>query len=498
MTQYKRPDETVFASGAKTGEVENFPDIARGWGVSFDQTNGIPPMEWFNALFKRNDEALRYFLQRGIAEWSATEDYPVGAHVQESGKVWKAKAANTNQRPSVTPASWGEAAMTLEAVKALIQEQVLNVGSGLPLFHVSWSPSRQLVYPGQPFADGGIFNRASFPDAWAAIAAGKVPVVDDAVWLSDPAKRCCYSRGDGSTTFRVPDYNGRFPGSIAAMFLRGDGAMSAGTPGEVQRDQFQAHRHATALGSATASSPLNPRFPIEGAISNGIAGGTSLQNHYAVLSDTPSVEGGARTGSETRPINVTGSWTIKLFGQVDNSGNADMAKLVTEYANLASRVSIIEAKLAARGTLIVADEKVAGTQGGAAVAGVNIRTLNTMRYNTIPGAGLVGSQIVLPPGKYWYRIETTHGNVDSYHIFLFNETDGVLVGAGLSGNGSTVSASDYIRSTSVMTSAIEITEKKAYSIRLWVSSSCPTYGLGCASNSGYTECYTEAQFVKEG
>ncbi|OEC52277.1 hypothetical protein [Pseudomonas sp. ENNP23] len=498
MTQYKRPDETVFASGAKTGEVENFPDIARGWGVSFDQTNGIPPMEWFNALFKRNDEALRYLLQRGIAEWSATEDYPAGAHVQEGGKVWKAKATSLGKRPSSSPSEWGETALTLEAVKALIQEQVLSVGSGLPLFHVSWSPSRQLVYPGQPFADGGIFNRASFPDAWAAIAAGKVPVVDDAVWLSDPAKRCCYSRGDGSTTFRVPDYNGRFPGSIAAMFLRGDGAMSAGTPGEVQRDQVQAHRHATVLGSATANLSLNPRFPVEGAISNGIAGGTSLQNHYAVLSDTPSVEGGARTGSETRPINVTGSWTIKLFGQVDNSGNADMAKLVTEYANLASRVSIIEAKLAARGTLIVADEKVAGTQGGAAVAGVNIRTLNTMRYNTIPGAGLVGNQIVLPPGKYWYRIETTHGNVDSYHIFLFNETDGVLVGTGLSGNGSTVSASDYVRSTSVMTSAIEITEKKAYSIRLWVSSSCPTYGLGCASNSGYTECYTEAQFVKEG
>lgn len=128
MTQYKRPDETVFASGAKTGEVENFPDIARGWGVSFDQTNGIPPMEWFNALFKRNDEALRYLLQRGIAEWSATEDYPVGAHVQEGGKVWKAKATSLGKRPSSSPSEWGEAALTRESVTALIQEQLGGIG----------------------------------------------------------------------------------------------------------------------------------------------------------------------------------------------------------------------------------------------------------------------------------------------------------------------------------------------------------------------------------
>lgn len=128
MTQYKRPDETVFASGAKTGEVENFPDIARGWGVSFDQTNGIPPMEWFNALFKRNDEALRYLMQRGIAEWSATEDYPVGAHVQESGKVWKAKVGSSERRPSQTPSDWIEAALTRDALVTLIQEQLAGIG----------------------------------------------------------------------------------------------------------------------------------------------------------------------------------------------------------------------------------------------------------------------------------------------------------------------------------------------------------------------------------
>ncbi|CAN7624646.1 hypothetical protein LJR232_004558 [Aquipseudomonas alcaligenes] len=497
MTQYNRPNETVFASGAKPGELESFPDIARGWGITFDQTEGIPPMEWFNSLFKRGDEAVRYLLQRGISEWSATEDYPAEAHVQDAGKVWKAKVANTNKRPSTNPASWTEAAMTLDAVKALIQEQIAGLGSGLPLFHVSWSPSRQLVNSGQPFADGGLFSRTLFPDAWAAIAAGKVPVVDDALWLSDPAKRCYYSRGDGATNFRIPDYNGKYPGSIAAVFLRGDGVMSAGAAGDIQRDQIQTHRHPTVVGSAASPSAINSRFPVESSLTNSIAGGTSLQNHYSVQSDVPAADGNARVGSETRPINVTGSWTIKLFGEVVNSGSVDMASLATEYANLASRVTLVEAKISSRGTLIFADEKMPGTHGGSAVAGVNTRTLNTVRYNTIPGASLVNNQISLPPGKYRFRIETTHGNVDNYHAFLFNETDGFPITTAIGGNGSGPGASDYIQSISVMASAIEITQRKNYSIKLWAMSAYANFGLGCAANSGNTECYTVAEFIKE-
>lgn len=99
MAIYNKPDENVFASSAKQGEVSNFPDIGRGWGVSFDQTGGIPPMEWFNFLFKRNDEKFGYLFQRGLSEWSGTQEYPVGALVQHKNLTYKAKRANTNKNP---------------------------------------------------------------------------------------------------------------------------------------------------------------------------------------------------------------------------------------------------------------------------------------------------------------------------------------------------------------------------------------------------------------
>lgn len=111
MAIYNKPDESVFASSARQGEVSNFPDIGRGWGISFDQTGGIPPMEWFNFLFKRTDEKFGYLFQRGISEWSATQSYPEGALVQYKNLTYKAKRANTNKKPDEAQSSdwqrWG-------------------------------------------------------------------------------------------------------------------------------------------------------------------------------------------------------------------------------------------------------------------------------------------------------------------------------------------------------------------------------------------------------
>src|SRR5690606_27477383 len=108
MTIYNRPDEKVFASGARPGEVVAFPDIERGWGLAFEQTEGKPPMEWMNGLFHVMSEAVRYFMQRGLSEWSATEDYPAGAFVQHGGKAYRALQENSNVTPGTAVATWAE------------------------------------------------------------------------------------------------------------------------------------------------------------------------------------------------------------------------------------------------------------------------------------------------------------------------------------------------------------------------------------------------------
>nr|DAS95356.1 MAG TPA: Baseplate structural protein [Caudoviricetes sp.] len=100
MALVNKPDESIFASSAKQGEVDNFPDLLRGWGITFDQTQGIPPMEWFNFLFKRLDEKHTYLMQRGLPEWSDTQDYTKGSCVQFEGLSYRALKNSKNNHPN--------------------------------------------------------------------------------------------------------------------------------------------------------------------------------------------------------------------------------------------------------------------------------------------------------------------------------------------------------------------------------------------------------------
>ncbi|QEQ59570.1 phage tail protein [Haemophilus influenzae biotype aegyptius] len=124
MALVNKPDESIFASSAKQGEVDNFPDLLRGWGITFDQTQGIPPMEWFNFLFKRLDEKHTYLMQRGLPEWSATQDYTKGSCVQFDGVSYRALKNSKNNSPNESDSQywvrWGFALS--EIARATLQQ----------------------------------------------------------------------------------------------------------------------------------------------------------------------------------------------------------------------------------------------------------------------------------------------------------------------------------------------------------------------------------------
>ena len=192
--------------------------------------------------------------------------------------------------------------------------------AGLPLLFPLWCPNRATIPAGYAPADGQTLARSLYPDAWAGIAAGNVPVATDAAWLATPTERGKFTAGDGATTFRLPDYNGKSAGSLGALFMRGDGALSAGTDGVVQPDELREHDHPLNLATGSVTDRLGILNQVGGAGSAGA--------------------GGARTyrtgGAETRPLNVTGCWVIRLFGAAVNPGAADAAQLATEVSKLGS------------------------------------------------------------------------------------------------------------------------------------------------------------------
>ncbi|MEA1064756.1 pyocin knob domain-containing protein [Erwinia sp. HR93] len=115
MATGKRPDGEVFASGAKEGEVQEFPALSRGWGVTVDgqdatgssvtePTNGIPPMEWFNRVQQRTDESILWLLQNAIPEWEAGT-WPQKAVVIHDNVVYRA-ARETSAEPNKNDGNW--------------------------------------------------------------------------------------------------------------------------------------------------------------------------------------------------------------------------------------------------------------------------------------------------------------------------------------------------------------------------------------------------------
>ncbi|WP_429941980.1 phage tail protein [Achromobacter xylosoxidans] len=216
---------------------------------------------------------------------------------------------------------------TLDGAGKVPTAQLPPIPSGPPAGSVAWWPRRSSIPAGQVPADGQTVSRATFPDLAQMVIDGKLPAVTEADWLADPLKRGSYTLGDGSTTIRMPDLNGQSSGSIGAVFQRGDGALSAGSGGVIQRDAFQGHHHQSIRlnqRAASGSAIYTPDSAATGFIGTDIVGDASADG----------VSGAPRIAPETRPLNVSGVWTVQAFGAVTNPGSADAAQLASDYAAL--------------------------------------------------------------------------------------------------------------------------------------------------------------------
>lgn len=264
-----------------------------------------------------------------IYKWDGTKWMTVQSGEKSMNQIMDEHKSSVNQHAISGVAGLRE---ELDAIKAAGGDAVLDV---------KWLTARTPMRTGYTAGDGQTLPRALYPDALAAIQAGLVPVCTDAEWLADPAKRGCFTLGDGNTTFRVPDYNGKSVGSFGAIFQRGDGLNSAGVAGEIQRDAIQ-----KVTGSwQDAASNANVVSTTTGVVraellADGLGrGGGNVVNNFRYTID---LSREARTATETRSVNVTGCWGVKLFGAVQNVGSADAAALATAVADLAARVSVLE------------------------------------------------------------------------------------------------------------------------------------------------------------
>lgn len=129
--------------------------------------------------------------------------------------------------------------------------------------------------------------------------------------------------------------------------------------------------------------------------------------------------------------------------------------------------------------VIIQDQKPAGSQGGAASAGINIRVLNTLVRNVGTIATLAANQFTLSAGTY--RIQATAGGfmVNGHKLLLYNVTDATYPLDGTSAYGSVTGVSGM---ASEIDGIITIAASKTFELRHWIQIARAINGYGPTSN----------------
>lgn len=245
---YEKPKNEIFASDAKDGEIVDFPNVKRGWGVT-ENLGFIPPMEYFNAAFNRIDKSIAYQLQRGVAEWDKDLEYPIGAVVSLNGVAYVAKSQNTNKNPANEATIWDIVA-TQKWCEGLFVKKA-EMKDGLPTGSYLLYSSNTNIPNGFLRCDGSALDKTTYAALFAVIG---------------------YTYGRSGDKFLLPNFSD-------GKFIRGIGGNAA------------------ALGQSQGDAIRN----ITGSVgANALANGGNTMNEGALYNDTQNIGNGSNA--------VSGGW----------------------------------------------------------------------------------------------------------------------------------------------------------------------------------------------
>ena len=207
----------------------------------------------------------------------------------------------------------------------------LSTSNGIPVGfeYISMNPN---VPQGSLPMFGGVYDRKVYADLWAWVQEQSGYLITDSEWQSyfnsNNGNVPFYSKGNGSTTFRVPSINCWVKGANGIEEV--SSYLQAGLP--------------NITGAFGISSPncfwlgvqsTSGAFYADGSASNGYYGqpiDTQTVNNVASLNASRSnpIYGKSTT---VQPESIAGMWLVKAYGTITNIGNVETSDILQAVDN---------------------------------------------------------------------------------------------------------------------------------------------------------------------
>lgn len=240
--------------------------------------------------------------------------------------------------------------------------------SGIPVGFEYFSTNPNIPAGSIPLF-GGEYSREVYSDLWSWVQEQAGYLLEESVWQEKSAANGgnvpFYSKGNGTTTFRVPSMKCWVKGANGVEEV--GSYLSAGLP--ILPDMSHTHTKGTMDITGTFSSvkQLNSNFNFSTATgaftslgqnggSNSIRGSVDGATTYQALAGftaSRSWTGETSSASLTRttdiygnsdtvqPKSIVGMWLVKAYGTVTNVGSTDVANIAQGLTELETRVTPI-------------------------------------------------------------------------------------------------------------------------------------------------------------
>ena len=219
--------------------------------------------------------------------------------------------------------------------------------AGVPLGFEAFTTNPNLQAGWLPLL-GGEYSRTTYADLWAWVQTQSGYLLEESAWQAKAAANGgnvpFYSKGDGSTTFRVPALKCWMRGANSINEV--GGYLAAGLPnitggfGLRPVDGGQNVTWETNNGAIKATTKT-------GDSSSCVTKSSSygpLMNVTIDASRSNSIYGKSTT---VQPESIVGMWVVKAYGTVTNVGSTDVANISTGLTQAETRISTAETRISA-------------------------------------------------------------------------------------------------------------------------------------------------------